>query len=89
MVVQPGSDTPRMETPRPDFRSTRRRSRLDDALALLDPQARQMVRLWLDGATGAEIATELALPERVVEMTRARAVNTVREFIARQPPPRE
>lgn len=62
-------------------------SRLDNALAQLDPQSRQIMELWLEGVTDSDVASQLALPERVVEVIRARAFWQVRELIARQPPP--
>lgn len=56
-------------------------SRLDNALAQLDPQSRQIMELWLEGVTDSDVASQLALPERVVEVIRARAFWQVRELM--------
>lgn len=65
----------------------RPRSRLENALALLDPQSRQIMELWLQGATSGEIAMQLDLSPRAFEVMRSRVLFKVREFIAGQPPP--
>lgn len=62
-------------------------SRLDNALSQLDPQSRQIMELWLEGVTDSDVASQLALPERVVEVIRTRTFWLVRELIARQAPP--
>lgn len=67
--------------------SPRPHSRLDDALALLDPLSRQIMELWLQGATSGDIERQLALPSRILEVMRARSLTKVREFIAQQAPP--
>jgi len=49
--------------------STRRiakQGRLGEAMALLDPQSRRLMELWLEGLTRKEIATELQLCEETV-----------------------
>ena len=49
--------------------STRRietQGRLGEAMALLDPQSRRLMELWLEGLTPKEIATELQLCEETV-----------------------
>jgi len=40
--------------------------RLGEAMALLDPQSRRLMELWLEGLTRQEIATELQLCEETV-----------------------
>jgi DNA-binding NarL/FixJ family response regulator len=35
--------------------------RLGEAMALLDPQSRRLMELWLEGLTRKEIATEMEL----------------------------
>jgi len=40
--------------------------RLGEAMALLDPQSRRLMELWLEGLTPKEIATELQLCEEAV-----------------------
>jgi DNA-binding NarL/FixJ family response regulator len=40
--------------------------RLGKAMALLDPQSRRLMELWLEGLTPQEIATELQLCEETV-----------------------
>jgi DNA-binding NarL/FixJ family response regulator len=40
--------------------------RLGEAMALLDPQSRRLMKLWLEGLTRQEIATELQLCEEAV-----------------------
>lgn len=40
--------------------------RLGEAMALLDPQSRRLMELWLEGLTRKEIATELQLCEETV-----------------------
>jgi len=62
------------------------RSRLDDALALLDPQSRQVVRLCLEGEGDGEVAVRLDLPESVVASIRSRSLSRVQESIARESP---
>jgi len=57
-------------------------SRLHEALAVLDPQSRRIVELWLDGLSSRDIATQLAIPERTLEVMRVRLVARVRELIA-------
>jgi len=62
------------------------RSRLDDALALLDPQSRQVVRLWLEGEGDGEVAVRMDLPEPIVASIRSRSLSRVQESIARESP---
>jgi DNA-binding NarL/FixJ family response regulator len=40
--------------------------RLGKAMALLDPQSRRLMELWLEGLTPQEIATELQICEETV-----------------------
>ena len=40
--------------------------RLGEAMALLDPQSRRLMELWLEGLTRKEIAMELQLCEETV-----------------------
>ena len=45
---------------------TKTQGRLGEAMALLDPQSRRLMELWLEGLTRKEIATELQLCEETV-----------------------
>lgn len=67
--------------------STTIRSRLDDAMALLDARARQVMELWLEGASHAEVANALGLSEQAVTAIRGSALWRLRDLIARQSPP--
>ena len=40
--------------------------RLGEAMALLDPQSRRLMELWLEGLNPKEIATELQICEETV-----------------------
>jgi len=40
--------------------------RLSEAMALLDPQSRRLMELWLEGLNPKEIATELQICEETV-----------------------
>ena len=40
--------------------------RLGEAMALLDPQSRRLMELWLEGLNPKEIATELQIYEETV-----------------------
>ena len=62
-------------------------SRLENALALLDLQSRRVIELWLKGKTSSDVAEEMALPERAIEVIRIRAIVKAREFISQQEPP--
>jgi len=65
----------------------RPRNRLEEALSLLDPPSRRVMELWLQGATVGDMATQLALPTRALEVMRKRAIAKVREFIAQRAAP--
>jgi DNA-binding CsgD family transcriptional regulator len=67
--------------------STQPRSRLEDALALLDPRSCQVMRLWLEGAAPGEIAATLGLSERNVMVIRGSSLWKLRDLIGRQPNP--
>ena len=64
-------------------------SRLDDAMALLDPQSRRVMELWLDGASPDEISHALGLSERAVMVIRGSSLWKVRDLIAQRPTPEE
>lgn len=68
---------------------TRVQSRLDNAMAELDPQSRQVMEMWLDGADPVEIAETLGLSERAVTVIRDSSVCKLREAITAQPCPDE
>ena len=40
--------------------------RLGEAMALLDPQSRRLMELWLEGLNPKEIATELQICEETI-----------------------
>ncbi len=61
-------------------------SRLDNAMALLDPRSRHIMELWLDGESLAEIAEIIGLPERAVAVIRGSSIWRLRELIALQGP---
>lgn len=60
-------------------------SRLDGAMALLDPQSRRVMKLWLDGASPAEISHALSLSERDVMVIRGSSLWKVRDLIQATP----
>lgn len=62
-------------------------SRLDNAMALLDPQSRRIMELWLEGTGVGEIAESLGLTERTVTVIRNSSLWKLREWIANQPCP--
>ncbi len=50
--------------------------RLGEAMALLDPQSRRFMELWLEGLTPKEIATDLQLCEE--------GVSTIVDMVCKQ-----
>jgi DNA-directed RNA polymerase specialized sigma24 family protein len=64
-------------------------SRLDDAMALLDPQSRRVMELWLDGASPEEISHTLGLSERAVMVIRGSSLWKMRNVIAQRPTPED
>ena len=50
--------------------------RLGEAMALLDPQSRRLMELWLEGLTPKEIATDLQLCEE--------GVSTIVDMVCKQ-----
>jgi DNA-binding CsgD family transcriptional regulator len=62
-------------------------SRLDDALALLDPRSRRVMELWLEGASPDEISHSLGLPGRAVIVIRRSSLWMLRDLIAQRPTP--
>jgi DNA-binding NarL/FixJ family response regulator len=57
--------------------------RLGEAMALLDPQSRRLMELWLDGLTRKEIATELQLCEEAVSTITGTVFKQLRLLLAR------
>ena len=64
-------------------------SRLNDAMALLDPQSRRVMELWLEGASPDEISHTLGLSERAVMVIRGSSLWILRDLIARRPTPED
>ena len=56
--------------------------RLGEAMALLDPQSRRLMELWLEGLTRKEIATELQLCEETVSTIIAMVFKQLRMLLA-------
>jgi RNA polymerase sigma factor (sigma-70 family) len=56
--------------------------RLGEAMALLDPQSRRLMELWLEGLTRKEIATELQLCEETVSTIIDTAFKQLRTLLA-------
>ena len=56
--------------------------RLGEAMALLDPQSRRLMELWLDGLTREEIANELELGKETVSTIIAMVFKQVRMLLA-------
>jgi RNA polymerase sigma factor (sigma-70 family) len=59
-----------------------RQGRLGEAMALLDPQSRRLMELWLEGLTRKEIATELQLCEETVSTIIDTAFKQLRTLLA-------
>jgi len=57
--------------------------RLGEAMALLDPQSRRLMELWLEGLTPKEIATELQLCEEAVSTTIHTVFKQLRTLLAK------
>lgn len=58
------------------------RSRLDDAMALLDPRSRHVMELWLEGESHQEIAKIIGLPEQAIALIRRSSLWRLRDLIA-------
>lgn len=58
------------------------RSRLDDAMALLDSRSRHVMELWLEGESHQEIAKIIGLPERAIALIRRSSLWRLRDLIA-------
>lgn len=58
------------------------RSRLDDAMALLDSRSRRVMELWLEGVSHQEIAKIIGLPERAIALIRRSSLWRLRDLIA-------
>ena len=57
--------------------------RLGKAMALLDPQSRRLMKLWLEGLTPQEIATELQLCGETVSTIIDMVCKQVRTLLAK------
>lgn len=57
-------------------------SRLGDAMAALDPGARKLMELWLDGRSRAEIAAETGLSADMVPELCAAAFRELQTLLA-------
>ena len=57
--------------------------RLGETMALLDPQSRRLMELWLEGLTRKEIATELRLCEEAVSTITGTVFKQLRSLLAR------
>lgn len=64
-------------------------SRLNDAMALLDPQSRRVMELWLEGASPDEISHTLGLSGRAVMVIRGSSLWILRDLIAQKPTPED
>lgn len=58
------------------------RGRLGEAMALLDPQSRRLMELWLEGLTREEITNELKLCEETVSTIIAMVFKQMRTLLA-------
>ena len=56
--------------------------RLGEAMALLDPQSRRLMELWLEGLTRKEIAMESQLCEESVSTIIDKAFKQLRTLLA-------
>ena len=57
--------------------------RLGEAMALLDPQSRRLMELWLEGLTPKEIATELQFCEEAVSTIIRTVFKQLRTLLAK------
>jgi|GEM_PF-2265755 len=57
------------------------KNRLGNATALLDPQSRRVMELWLEGMALFQIATALGLDESNVTRTEAEALRRPRQAV--------
>ena len=58
-------------------------NRLGSAMALLDPQSRRLMELWLQGRSRTEIAAEMRLSEDTASSLIDRAFHELRRMLAR------
>jgi hypothetical protein len=58
-------------------------SRLEDAMASLDPLSRKIMQLWLDGLDRTAIAAEMGLGEEIVSAVSTTAYDQLRAAMAR------
>ena len=58
------------------------KSRLDDAMALLDSRSLHVMELWLEGESHQEIAKIIGLPERAIALIRLSSLWWLRDLIA-------
>jgi hypothetical protein len=66
------------------------RSRLDAAMAGLDPWSRRLMQLWIDGKSHSEMATALGLTEEELLAALPASVQRLQEqisFVSPRPPP--
>ena len=56
--------------------------RLGEAMALLDPQSRRLMEVWLEGLNPKEIATDLQLCEETVSTIIAMVFKQLRTLLA-------
>jgi DNA-directed RNA polymerase specialized sigma24 family protein len=57
-------------------------SRLEEAMARLDPQFRRLMELWLEGRARQEIAMEMRLCEGAVSTHLAAAFKQLRQLLS-------
>jgi DNA-directed RNA polymerase specialized sigma24 family protein len=55
----------------------------------LEPQARRVMELWLEGRSHAEVAAIVGLPPRAIAAIRSASLRRLRERIAELPLPDE
>jgi DNA-directed RNA polymerase specialized sigma24 family protein len=65
------------------------RSRLDDAMALLDSRSRHVMELWLEGESHEEIAKVIGLPERAIALIQRSSLWRLRDLIALEAVPED